>query len=147
MHGLGQAGGRVDKGVAVHAAKSGEFDVFQSGYGAEDALLFRVGQFGLEADQVVKVGVFVILTQLNDGKGVAPGSRVTQTDRLHGTKGQSHLAAFGKNFHRHAAFEVDHLFKVMRNDLVAFTEGFDEGEVLLFVKGAIEVVCAATIVA
>ena len=63
-----QDAGRGDKRIPVHFAIAKELRVFQSGDRPEYALLFRVFQVRLEADEVVRAAVPVILTQLQTGR-------------------------------------------------------------------------------
>ena len=45
---------RADKGVAMDRAEAEEHGLLKPGNGAEDPLLFRIGQLGLKSHQIVR---------------------------------------------------------------------------------------------
>ena len=85
----------------MQPAKPGEFGVGKAGYGAEDAKLLAVFQFGLKSDHVEQPAEFIVLTELHDGVGFYSRMvRVGEAKRLHRPMAQRFRSAFGHNFDR-----------------------------------------------
>ena len=76
-----QGRGRVEVGVAVHAAVAQELGGPESGDGPEHPLLLARAQPRLEADQVPHLPGPVLPAQLHDGVRQAPGARIGQARR------------------------------------------------------------------
>ena len=125
-----QQAGRIDKGVAMERAEADEFGVFEAGNHAQDAALLRIGHLGLEADHVEQPRFAIILAKLDDGVELLAGARIEQADRAHRAEGEG-LTATARHFlDRHAAFEINRLFKRMSGDFIGGENGVDEGVVL-----------------
>src|SRR3546814_9672563 len=63
-------------------------------------------ELGLEADDVPQRAERIILPELDDGMGPAPGFRIIEADRLHRAEAQGFRSARRHHLHRHAAFEI-----------------------------------------
>ena len=66
--------GGVDERIAMQASIPEELSLFQPWDHAKHALLFRIGQFGLKAHQVVTGAMNIFGPQLDDGSGLTSRS-------------------------------------------------------------------------
>ena len=126
----------------MHRAETDKLDIFKSRNHPENAALFRPGQLGLKADQVVHGFLPVFGAQLNDGMRLMAGIRIDQTDRFHRPEAKRFHAARSQLFDRHAPFEVDNLLKVTRRNLLAAHQFIDKAEVFILIERTVEIVIA-----
>src|SRR6202021_1226321 len=110
----------------------------------------------LEAYEVVAVGAEVFLAELDDSVGPSSRFWICQAYRLHGAEAEGVAATAGGLFDGETAFEVLEFFcgaggweffPVFGLDVFGGGEGFDEGFVLFFGEGAVDVVGGALVVA
>ncbi len=123
--------GRLDEGVAVQAAEPRELGIFQPGDGAEQLDLLGIFELGLEADDVPQRAAGIVLAELDDRIGPAPGARIVEADALHRAEAQGVDAALGHHFDRHAAFEIGDLLPLAELGLLAGEQPGVEGEILV----------------
>ncbi len=89
----------------MHLAVSEELHVLQPGDQAKDALLLRVLQIGLKADEIVQIAGEVVLPELDYRVGPPAGAGIPQADGPHGTECERVLAPFCDDLHRKTAFK------------------------------------------
>ncbi len=134
----------------MHLAVTHELGLLQPGDHAENALLFRVGQVGLEADQIVQAAGQVVLAQLDHGERPPAGARVLQAHGAHGAVGQRHFTPAGYHLHRQAALEIlvpagphtliELLLEGAQLDAFGAGQGFAEAVVFFLGEGAVDVI-------
>ena len=76
-------------------------------------------QLGLEADHVPQRAERIVLAQLDDRIGPAPGARIVEPDRLHRAEAQRVDAALGHHLDRHAAVEIGDVLPFLELGLLA----------------------------
>src|SRR5207253_8734211 len=111
--------GRIDEGIAMHAAVAKEFRVFQTRDHPEYPFLCAIAELRLKPDQVVAGAVPVLHPQLHDGVGPGAGLRIDQTHRLQRTEHDGATASLGHHLNRHTPFEVAEPFEVLRDHLLS----------------------------
>src|SRR3546814_17198443 len=79
---------RIEEGVAVKPAQPRELGLLQPRNGPENPHLLGMFELGLEADDVPQRAERIILPELDDGMGPAPGFRIIEADRLHRAEAQ-----------------------------------------------------------
>src|SRR5712691_12303350 len=99
---------RVQVAVAVNAAEPQELRCRESGNEPKDFLLRAGLEPRLEADEVPHLRGAIFLPQLDDGVRLAPGLRVGESNRLHGTESQRLDTALRHLLDRQASLEVRH---------------------------------------
>src|SRR5215208_4468110 len=125
----------------MDSAKPRELRILETGNSAEDAHLLAVLQLGLEADHVPQSAERIVLTELDDGIGPAPGPRIVESDALHRAEAQRLDAAIRHHLDRHAALEIRRvLLPVLELGLLAVAKRLNECFVLIPVERAIDVV-------
>ena len=150
---------RLEERVAVHHPEAHEFGVLQAGDHPQHAFLLAPLEVGLEAHQVPEAAVFVFLAQLHHRIGalgaahiavvhIAP-ARIPEADRLEGPVAHRVFAAAGELFNRQAALEEGGvlLFEILEFGLLCSQQRLAEGEELLFVHRAVDVIGVALVVA
>ena len=132
--------GCVEEGVAVHDAVADELRIPQRRDHGKDALLLAKRQVRLEADNVIQRAPGVVAPELHDGIVVAPGARVAQADRLERAVAQRVLPAAGHDLDRHAALKDVPVLEAVNLRLLGVDQLLPEGQILLPVHGAVDVV-------
>ena len=89
----------------MHHAVADELRIVQRGDHGKHPLLLREFQVRLEADDVIDRACRIVLSQLDDGIGLAACLRVLQADGLQRAVAQRIHAAAGHDLHGHAAFK------------------------------------------
>ncbi len=93
------------EGITMHLAIAHKAGTRQSRDHAEHPSLCFVGEIRLKADQVIQRCRMIVLAQLHDREGTAPGPRIDQAYRTHRPEGQRLAASFGQDLNRQAALE------------------------------------------
>jgi hypothetical protein len=136
---------RVEIGVAMQAAKAGEFGALQSRNHAEYSALFAVAQLGLEPDHVEQRTELVVLPKLNHRIGLFVRSmRIGKTDRLHRPETQRLPSAFRHHFNGQTAVEIGRVFPLLELDLLGSEQRVNKRFVLRAIERAVDIVCAGT---
>ena len=113
--------------------------VLQARNGAKDALLLRIAQSRLKADEVPHSAAPILHAELHDGMCLRAGARVPKSNRLHGPKAQRLTATPRHLLDRHASLEVRDGVEVMRGRLIGLDQRVDERVVLLARHRAVEI--------
>ena len=142
--GIQEAGG-LQEGVAVHHAVPGIGGILQAGNHAEDTLLLREFQSGLEAYNIEQGSLLVILPQLDNRKGFFSCPGIFQPNRLHGTKGKHHPTTACHGFNRHAAFEHLGFLEAVHFGSFCRQQSIHKGIVFFFRHGAVEIIISPVI--
>ncbi len=125
----------------MQSAKARELRILQPGYGAEDAHLFGMFQFGLEADHVPQRAEAVVLAQLHHGMGALAAARILQPHRLHGAESQGLLTTRCHHFDGQAGFEIGRgFFPFLEVGLFAGQQRGDEILILRLVQRQVDIV-------
>ena len=95
---------------------------------------------GLEPYQVIDGAVGVVLAQLHHGIGLLPGAGVLEAPGLQGTVAQGVLSPPGHDLHGHTALEYVFILKAVNLRLLGVDQLLPEGQILLPVHGAVDVV-------
>ena len=130
----------IDVGIAMDLPITQEAGVFEPGNQTQDTCLLAEFQMILETDQVVGIGPQILLPQLHRCVRNAPGSRIFQSDRLHGAEAQSVAAAPGDLFDGQAAFKVIQLLPFTLFDRLCCQQGIVEAVVFFPRHGAVDVI-------
>ena len=132
----------------MHNAVAHELGVLQAGDHREHPLLLAPFQVGLEAHQVVQRAAGVLGPQLDVGPGAVAGAGVPQAHRAQGAVADGVRAAGGHHLDGHAALvDGQRRVKVVPRRALGGDERRVKRLVLLFIKGAVEVVGLAAAVA
>ena len=121
----------------MQTSETNQLRFFKSRNHSEDSPLFRVGHFGLAANQVVKSPFSILLAQLDDGVRLLPRTWIDKPHRSHGTEGQGFPSSVRHFFDGHAAFERHKPFEVTRRHPLRRQQSVDESVVLLTRDGQI----------
>ena len=123
----------------MDGAEAKELRVLEPGDHPEDALLLRIAEPRLEADEVPHLARAILHAELHDGVRLAPRARVGEPDGLHRPEAQRLAAAPRHLLGGHAALEVRHLVELVRGRLVGGGERVEERLVLLARHRAVEI--------
>ena len=112
----------------------------QGGDHGEHPLLLREAQVGLEPHQVIDGAVGVVLAQLHHGIGLPPGAGVLEAPGLQGPVAQGVLSPPGHDLHGHAALKDVPVLEAVDLRLLGVGQLLPEGQVLLLLHGAVDIV-------
>ena len=105
---------RIQKRVAMNAAKPGKAGILKPWNAFENISLSTVLHFGLKADDVVKRAHSIVAAQLHDSMGLHIGlMRVGQTNRLHRPVSQGFSASVSHDFNGQAALKIFHYIRIV----------------------------------
>ncbi len=136
----------VDVGIAVHHAIPHEFRVFETGNHTKNAPLIAPFHPRLEAHQAPKCAFLILLSKLDDGIRTPSGARIRQSNRLHGSIGESFCAASGEFFNGNAHLEEDRLLgivarlKIVERREFRFGNGLPKRHIFVLLEGTIEII-------
>ena len=119
----------------------------QRGDHRKHALLLGKAQVRLEADKVIDAALRVVAPQLDDGIGLFPRLRVSQTARLEGAVAERIVSAARHDLDGHAALEDVFILKAVYARFLRGRERLPEGIVLLLRHRAVDVVRRPLVVA
>ncbi len=139
-----QAKRNIDVGVPVHLPVAEEFGMLEPRNHAQHPRLLAKTHVVLKAHKVVASRACILLPELHHRVGAPSSARIRQAHRLHGSETQGIAAAPGDFLDRQARLEVSRMVLLdMRGHARGGEQGVDEGLVLIFVEGAIQIVARA----
>src|SRR6185437_8292644 len=94
----------------------------------------------LEPDQIPHLSSLVLAPELDHGVRLAPGPRISESDRLHRSEPQRLPAPAGHLLHRKATLEVGNGVEIVTVVLVCLEQSVDEGIVLRGIQRRVQVV-------
>ena len=139
-HAVVQQRGRVQKAVAMDAAKPGKAGILQARNHPEHLRLCAVFHLGLESDDIVQRAQGIVAAQLDHGIGLFLGLvGVGQAHGLHRAVAQGLAATLCHDLDGQAAVEVSRGFALVELGLVGGQQGVDEGLVFVAVHRAVDI--------
>ena len=102
---------------------------------------------GLEADDVIDRACRIVLSQLDDGIGLAACLRVLQADGLQRAVTQRIHAAAGHDLHGHAALKNMLVLKAVNRRFLRGFQRFDKGDVLVLLHCAVNIIRISPVIA
>ncbi len=125
----------------MQTTQPGELGILETWNGPKHPYLFRMFEFGLEANDVVERAERIVLPQLNDRIRSTLGMGIKQTDRLHWTKTQGLRATRRHHFDRQAAFKIrGGLLPFLEVGLFTGQQGVDEIVIDRLVERAVDII-------
>src|SRR3569623_3303025 len=100
-------------------------------------------ELGLKPDDVPQLAAGIVLAELDDGIGPAPGALIVEPDPLHRTEPQRLRPALRHHFDLYAAFDIGRvLFPLTKFALFAVDQPLDKGMILVTIHRAVDVIMA-----